>query len=95
MPRLVCGLTPSEYVLHWRHYTFIAPGNTYYFMDKISTNNWIIIGVVAAVVILGGWWVMTSAPASSTEDGDGAEEMSDENSAPIDVTAGPSTTSDG
>ena len=38
---------------------------------------------------------MTSAPASSTEDGDGAEEMSDENSAPIDVAAGPSTTSDG
>jgi len=64
-------------------------------MDKISTNNWILIGVGAAIILLIGWWAMTSAPATSTESADTGEEMSDENSAPIDVAAGPSTTSDG
>ena len=65
-------------------------------MDKISTNNWIVIGVVAAVVILGGWWVMTSAPSTSSEnEGDASgEEMTDDNSVPVDVSSGPSTTSD-
>ena len=65
-------------------------------MDKISTNNWIVIGVVAAVVILGGWWVMTSQSSSTSN---GGEEMTEDKtpgtgSVPIDASSGPSTTSD-
>ena len=65
-------------------------------MDKISTNNWIVIGVVAAVVILGGWWVMTSQPASTSNGGEMTEdEAPGTGSVPIDTSSVPRTTSDG
>ena len=65
-------------------------------MDNISTNNWIVIGVVAAVVILGGWWVM-SQPASTSN---GGEEVTENETpgtgaVPIDTSSVPRTTSDG
>ena len=64
-------------------------------MDKISTNNWIVIGVVAAVVILGGWWVMTSQSSSVSNDEEVTEnETPGAGSVPIDTSSGPSTTSD-
>lgn len=65
-------------------------------MDKISTNNWIIIAIVAALLILGGWWAFTQSPSpSSPEDAEAAGGNADGDSVPIDVSAGPSTTSDG
>ncbi len=61
-------------------------------MKKLSTNNWILIGVVAVAVILGGWWIM-SRDASSTNENE-EEETVDTSSVPIDLSSTPSTTSD-
>lgn len=61
-------------------------------MNKLSRNNWILIGIVAVALIGGGWWLMGSDVDTENENDD-EEESAETNSSPIDVSPGSSTIS--
>ena len=63
-------------------------------MNRLSTNNWIVIGIGTALLLFGAWWLMTSSAAPSSETNTEKSGALDAEEASINLNTVVSTTSD-
>ena len=64
-------------------------------MDKLSANNWIVIGAGALVLLLGAWWLMANPASPSEGKTENTEQEETGSTSTVDVSSVVSTTSDG